>query len=55
MSHVRRAVAWCTTLTAAFSFTLFLTSPAQAADPASQATADAAVAWLKTQQQSDGG
>ena len=55
MSQVRRAVAWCTTLTAAFSFTLFLTSPAQAADPASQATADAAVAWLKTQQQSDGG
>ena len=55
MSHVRRAVAWCTTLTAAFSFMLFLTSPAHAADPASQATADAAVAWLKTQQQSDGG
>jgi hypothetical protein len=54
MSQVRRAVAWCTTLTAAFSFTLF-SSPAQAADPASQATADAAVAWLKTQQQSDGG
>ena len=54
MSQVRRAVAWCTTLTAAFSFTLF-SSPAQAADPASQTTADAAVAWLKTQQQSDGG
>ena len=55
MSHVRRAVAWCTALTAALSFTLFLTSPAQAADPASKTTADAAVAWLKSQQQSDGG
>jgi hypothetical protein len=55
MSQVRRAVAWCTTLTAAFSFTLFFSSPAPAADSASQATADAAVAWLKTQQQSDGG
>ena len=54
MSQVRRAVAWCTTLTVAFSFTLF-SSPAQAADPASRATADAAVAWLKTQQQPDGG
>jgi len=55
MSHVRRAVAWCTTLTAAFSFTLLFTSPAHAADPASQATADAAVTWLESHQQSDGG
>ena len=57
MLHVRRAVACCGALTVAlFSFaSLSVNGAANAADPASKSTADAAVAWLETQQQPDGG
>jgi hypothetical protein len=57
MLHVRRAVACCGALTVGlFSFAgLSIVSTAHAADPASQTTAHAAVTWLETQQQSDGG
>ena len=57
MLHVRRAVACCGALTVAvFSFaSLAVNGAADAADPASKSTADAAIAWLETQQQSDGG
>ena len=56
MSHARRAVACIATLTAAlFAFALPVSTAAHAVDPASKATADAAVSWLVAQQQSDGG
>ena len=56
MSHARRAVACIATLTAAlFTFALPVSTAAHAVDPASKATADAAVSWLVAQQQSDGG
>jgi hypothetical protein len=52
MSHVRRAVACTTALTAAlFAFAV----PATAVDPASKPTADAAVSWIEAQQMPDGG
>jgi hypothetical protein len=53
MSHVRRAVACAGALTV----TLFSFAPAAHAtvDPASKTTADAAVAWLESQQLPDGG
>ena len=54
MSHVRRAVACIGALAVALLFAL-AASRRGAADPASTAAADAAVAWLKTQQQPDGG
>jgi hypothetical protein len=52
MSHVRRAVACTTALTAAL---LAFTLPASAVDPASRTTADAAVSWIEAQQLPDGG
>ena len=55
MSHVRRALAWCGALTVTLTFTTSLAPSAHATDPASQATADAAVTWLEAQQQADGG
>jgi hypothetical protein len=52
MSHVRRAVACISALTAAlFAFAL----PAGSVPAASKTTADAAVSWLEAQQQPDGG
>ena len=52
MSHVRRAVACAGALTVTlFSFTL----SANAVDPASKTTAQAAITWLKAQQLPDGG
>jgi hypothetical protein len=57
MLHVRRAVACCGALTVALVSLAGLSSTgaASAADPASKSTADAAIAWLETQQQPDGG
>ena len=57
MSHVRRAVACWSALTVALVSLAGLSSTgtAGAADPASQSTADAAVDWIVTQQQPDGG
>jgi hypothetical protein len=57
MLHVRRAVACFGASTVAlFSFAaISSTGTARAADPASRATATAAVGWLETQQQPDGG
>ena len=56
MSHVRRAVACAGALTVTlFSFAVSSTPSAGAVDPASKTTADAAVSWLESQQQSDGG
>src|SRR6185437_9837651 len=52
MSHVRRAVACTTALTAAL---LAFALPASAVDPASRTTADAAVSWIEAQQLPDGG
>jgi hypothetical protein len=52
MSHVRRAVACIAALTATFVVGV---GPARAADPADVTAAAAAVTWLKTQQQPDGG
>jgi hypothetical protein len=52
MSHVRRAVACAGAL--AVTCISFAVS-ANALDPASKTSADAAVTWLKTQQQPDGG
>jgi hypothetical protein len=52
MSHVRRAVAGITALTAAL---LAFAVPASAVDPASKSTADAAVSWIESQQLPDGG
>ncbi len=52
MLHVRRAVACCGALTVAL---ISLAGPARAATPASVTSANAAVAWLETQQQPDGG
>ncbi len=57
MLHVRRAVACCGALTVALVSLAGLapTGVASAADPASTSTADAAVTWIATQQQPDGG
>jgi hypothetical protein len=56
MSHVRRAVACIATLTAAlFTLALPASTAAHAVPAESTASADAAVSWLVTQQQSDGG
>jgi hypothetical protein len=52
MSHARRAVACASALTVAL---LSFAVSASAVDPASQATAAAAVSWLVDQQQPDGG
>ena len=55
MSHVRRAVACAGALAVTlFSFAVFVPT-ASAADPASQAAAQAAITWLKAQQLPDGG
>jgi hypothetical protein len=56
MSHVRRAVACAGALAVTlFSFAVSTSPAANAVDPASTTTADAAVTWLKAQQESDGG
>jgi hypothetical protein len=56
MSHVRRAVACAGALAVSlFSFAVSASTTANAVDPASKATADAAVTWLKSQQLPDGG
>jgi hypothetical protein len=56
MSHVRRAVACAGALTVAFfSLALSVSPAANAVDPASEASADAAVTWLESQQLPDGG
>jgi len=56
MSHVRRAVACAGALAVTcFSFALSVAPSANAVDPASKTTADAAVSWLVANQQSDGG
>jgi len=56
MSHVRRAVACAGALAVTFfSFALPASTTANAVDPASTRSADAAVSWLKSQQQADGG
>jgi hypothetical protein len=54
MTRIRRVVA-CISAIALFVLWSSSVAPVGATDPASAASADAAVAWLKTQQQSDGG
>jgi hypothetical protein len=56
MLHVRRAVACAGALAVTIcSFALTASTTANAVDPASRTTADAAVTWLKAQQLADGG
>ena len=54
MSRIRRVLACSSALAIALLFTASV-APADAADPASATAAADAVAWLKTQQQPDGG
>ncbi len=58
MLRVRRVPRFCACLGAlalALSLTVPFAAPAGAADPAAESAADSAAAWLRTQQEADGG